>query len=331
MIFVTGATGLLGSHVLVELTRRGHAIRALKRPNSNIEMVGRIFDHYFGPEGKQKLSQIEWVEGDILDISSLLKAISGCSIVYHCAALVSFRRRDFRKLVKVNKEGTANVVNVCLAAGVDHLCYVSSTAALGRSSNKTIYDETNKWVSSPDNSGYAITKYSAETEVWRGVEEGLNVVIVNPCVILGPGNWNESSLSLFKTIKKGLRFYTRGVNGFVDARDVAFAITELSDRRIFNDRFLVIGENLPFKVLFEKIAKAFGVKAPSMDAKPWMVAIAWRLESFLALFGKKQNITRETARSSMSETRYSNEKIKLKIGMKFHSIDEAVDNAVKFF
>jgi dihydroflavonol-4-reductase len=257
--------------------------------------------------------------------------MQGCSVVYHCAALVSFRRRDFRKLVKLNKEGTANVVNVCLGAGIDHLCYVSSTAAIGRSATKTVYDETNKWITAPENSGYAISKYSAENEVWRGVEEGLNAVIVNPSVILGPGNWNESSLSIFKVVKKGLKFYTPGMNAFVDARDVAFALAELSEKRIFNDRFLVIAENLKYKDLFEKIAKAFGVKGPSVEAKPWMAALAWRLEAFLSLFGKKQNITRETARSSMSTTQYSNEKIKARIGMKFYAMDDTVENAVKFF
>ncbi|MBI3136244.1 MAG: NAD-dependent epimerase/dehydratase family protein [Bacteroidetes bacterium] len=331
MIFVTGATGLLGTHVLAELSRRNLKIRALKRRNSDLTAARKLFDYYFGETGPQKFQQIEWVEGDILDICSLQKGIAGCSVVYHCAALVSFRRRDFRKLVKLNKEGTANVVNVCLGAGIDHLCYVSSTAAIGRSAAQTVYRETNKWVTDPENSGYAISKYSAENEVWRGVEEGLNAVIVNPSVILGPGNWNESSLSIFKVIKKGLRFYTPGMNAFVDARDVAFVMAELSEKRIFNDRFLVIAENLKYRDLFVKIADAFGVKGPSIEAKPWMAAIVWRLESFLTLFGKKQNITRETAHSSMSISQYSNEKIKAKIGMKFRTMEDTVNNTVTFF
>ncbi|MBK9190505.1 MAG: NAD-dependent epimerase/dehydratase family protein [Crocinitomicaceae bacterium] len=217
------------------------------------------------------------------------------------------------------------MVNVCLSLKINHLCYVSSTAAVGRSSVKTLYDENNKWIADPDNSGYAISKYSAENEVWRGVEEGLNAVIVNPCVILGPGNWNESSLSIFKVIKKGQRFYTAGANAFVDARDVAFVLAELSERKIFNERFLVIGENLKYKTLFEKIANTFKVKGPNIEAKPWMAALVWRLEGLLAfLFGKKQNITRETARSSMSTVMYSNEKIKERIGIQFHSIDDAI-------
>lgn len=332
MIFVTGSTGLLGTHVLAELTKRGHSIRALRRKNSDISNVEKVFAFYFGPEADSLLKKITWVEGDITDVVSLEKGMKGCDVVYHCAALVSFKRRDFKKLIKLNKEGTANVVNVCLSLNINHLCYVSSTAAVGRSSIKTMYDETNKWITDPDNSGYAISKYSAENEVWRGIEEGLNAVIVNPCVILGPGNWNESSLSIFKVIKKGLRFYTPGANAFVDARDVAFTLAELSERKIFNERFLVIGENLKYKTLFDKIATAFNVKGPSIIAKPWMAALVWRIEGVLAfLFGKKQNITRETARSSMNTVMYSNEKIKSRIGMEFHSMDEAIQNAVNYF
>ena len=332
MIFVTGSTGVLGTHVLAELTKRGHTIRALKRKNSDLKNVESVFAYYFGKQSSDYLKNITWAEGDITDVVSLENGMKGCDTVYHCAALVSFKRRDFKKLIKINKEGTANVVNVCLSLNINHLCYVSSTAAIGRSSLKTMYDESNKWLSDPDNSGYAISKYSAENEVWRGVEEGLNAVIVNPCVILGPGNWNESSLSIFKVIKKGLRFYTPGANAFVDARDVAYAMAELSERKIYNERFLFIGENLKYKTLFDKIAQAFQVKGPTVEARPWMAALVWRIEGVLAfLFGKKQNITRETARSSMTTVMYSNEKIKSRFDIRFHTMDEAIENAVNYF
>lgn len=331
MILVTGSTGLLGSHVLIELSARGHRLRALKRKNSDVEMVRKLFRYYHGVQGERWFDQIEWAEGDILDVVSLQNAIKGCDVVYHCAAMVSFRRRDFKKLVKVNKTGTSNVVNVCLSEKADHLVYVSSTAAIGRSGVDKVYNEQGKWISSPENSGYAITKYSAETEVWRGVEEGLNAVIINPSVILGPGNWNESSLSIFKVVKKGLRFYTSGVNAFVDVRDVARAMAELSERRIFNDRFLIIGDNLSYRELFNLMADTFHVKRPSIEVKHWMAGLAWRLEGFLALFGRKQNITRETARSSMQVNRYSNEKIRKTIGFEFTPMSGTVENAVRFF
>ena len=332
MILVTGGTGLLGTHVLAELTKREEKVRALKRKSSDLSHFKEVFDFYFGEESQHFQQKIEWIDGDILDIVSLQDAVDGCTIVYHCAALVSFVRRDFRKLIKINKEGTANVVNVCLAPKIDHLCYVSSTAAIGRAEFKEVYDETNKWQSSKHNSGYAVSKYLAENEVWRGVEEGLNAVIVNPSVILGPGNWNESSLSIFKVVKKGLKFYTPGLNAFVDARDVAKCMHELSTKRNFNERFLTFSENVKYQILFEKIAKKFGVKAPSILVRPWMAGLAWRIEGLLRFFfGRKQNITKETAHSSMQTTKYSNQKLINRIGYKFYSIDESIDNAVNYF
>lgn len=331
MIFVTGGTGLLGTHVLLELLSRGEKIRALKRSTSDLNMVKSVFDYYLKGKSEEEFNKIEWVEGDILDITSLEEGIMGCSIVYHCAALVSFKRRDFKNLIKLNKYGTANVVNVCLGQNIDHLVYVSSTAALGRTEDKEVYDEENKWVKSGSNTGYSISKYSAENEVWRGVEEGLDAVIVNPSVILGIGDWNESSLSIFKVVKNGLKFYTSGANAFVDARDVAFIMAELSKRRIVNDRFLCISENLYFKELFDKIAKGFNVKAPSIKVKKWMANLAWKIEGILGFFGRKQNITRETARSSMSVTKYSNTKIRKLLNFEFITIDQSVENAVGFF
>ncbi len=332
MIFITGGTGLLGSHVLVELLKRGKTVRALKRQSSNLSQTTLIFRHFFGSEADVQLQKIEWVEGDILDITALTEGMAGCDTVYHCAGLVSFRKSDFKRLMKINKEGTANVVNVSLSLGVNLFCHVSSTAAIGRSGTNSFYDESNKWVSTKENSNYAVSKYSAENEVWRGKEEGLDVVIINPSVILGVGDWNESSLSIFKLVKNGLKFYTLGENAFVDARDVAYVFCELAERRIINERFLVISENRTFKSLFFSIATAFNVNPPSIEVKKWMVGIAWRIEGILAFFfGKKQNITKETARSGMMITRYSNAKIKKALDFEFIPIEKCIADATAFF
>ncbi|MCB9224545.1 MAG: NAD-dependent epimerase/dehydratase family protein [Crocinitomicaceae bacterium] len=332
MVFVTGGTGVLGTHILLELLARGKDVRALRRKDSNLQQVRSVFHYYLKEKGESEFNKIHWIEGDVLDITSLEEGIKGCSEVYHCAAIVSFVRRDFGKMWRVNKVGTENVVNVCLDLGVNTLCHISSTAAIGKSAHKEFNTEDNKWVKSPSVSNYAVTKYSAEMEVFRGSEEGLNVVILNPSVILGPGNWNESSLSIFKIIKKGFKFYTPGMNAFVDARDVATIAAELVDRQIYAERFLVVSENIFFKDLFEKMAQAFKVKAPSVEVKPWMSSIAWRIEGFLRIFfGRKQNITKESARSSMSVTKYSNQKIKQKLNFEFISIDDSVANAVNYF
>lgn len=331
MIFVTGGTGLLGTHVLIELITRGEKVRALKRSSSDLSQVQSVFNFYFGSKGKTEFEKIDWVNGDLLDILSLQDGIRGCKIVYHCAAKVSFRKRDFRKMIKMNKYGTTNVVNVCLDQKVDHLCYVSSTAAIGRKNKQEYLDESNKWVNDASNSGYSVSKFLAEMEVWRGIEEGLNAVIVNPAMIIGPGNWNQSSISTFKVVKNGLKFYTPGMNAFVDARDVARIVADLSEKEIFNERFLLLSENLLFKDYFFQIADALKVKRPSIEVKPWMVGLAWRIESFLAIFGKKQNITRETARSSMAITKFSNQKIINKTGVEFTPIEASIENAANYF
>lgn len=331
MIFVTGGTGLLGSHLLVELLKRGNKIRALKRKSSDLGQIKAVFHHFFKESANTQFAKIEWVEGDILDIESLEEAIPGCEVVYHCAAMVSFRKKDFKKLMKINKEGTANVVNVSLAHNVQKFCHVSSTAAIGRTS-KEFYTEDNKWVTSDENSNYAVSKYSAENEVWRAREEGMDVVIINPSVIIGVGDWNESSLTIFKEVRKGLKFYTSGTNGFVDARDVAFVLCELADGNRINERYLTIAENIAFKRLFEMIAVEFDMKPPSIEAKPWMAGLVWRIEGMLAvLFGKKQNITKETAHSSMVTTKYSNEKVKKELDFEFIPIEQSIKETVAYF
>jgi dihydroflavonol-4-reductase len=332
MNFVTGGTGLLGAHLLVELTKRGKKIKALKRPSSDLSDVHKIFAHFFGETAAQRFAQITWLDGDILDLVSLEEGMKDCNTVYHVAGLVSFKKRDFKRLMKVNKEGTANVVNTALALGIKEFAHVSSTAAIGRSAAKELYNETNKWVTARDNSNYAVSKYSAENEVWRGEQEGLNVIIVNPSVILGAGNWNDSSLSIFKAVKNGLKFYTSGINAFVDARDVAYILCELTDRKIYNERFLTISENVPFKTLFTLIAERMNVKPPHIAVKPWMAGLAWRIEGLLNFFfGRKQNITKETARSSMSIAKYENAKIKEALnGYEFISIKQSVADAVAY-
>ncbi|MEX1002599.1 MAG: NAD-dependent epimerase/dehydratase family protein [Crocinitomicaceae bacterium] len=332
MVFVTGGTGVLGTHVLLELLSRGEDIRALKRESSDLEQPLRVFQFYLNEKAKSEFNKIEWVNGDLLDIVSLEEGIKGCSAVYHCAATVSFAKRDFNKMWRINKIGTENVVNVCLGQKVEYLCHISSTAAIGKSNKTQPNTEENKWVNNRENSNYAVTKHSAEMEVWRGAAEGLNAVIVNPSVILGPGNWNESSLSIFKVVKRGLKFYTSGMNAFVDVRDVAFIAAELAKRGVFNDRFLVISENLYYKDLFELIAREFDVPPPTIKVKRWMAALAWRVEGFLHfLFGRKQNITKETAKSAMTVTTYSNDKIKSQLNFEFIPIKDAVKNAVRYF
>lgn len=328
MIFVTGGTGLLGSHLLYTLTVSNESIRAIYRDEKKLENVRRVFNYYDPINGESHYQTIEWISCDVLDVVTLFDIMQGCSHVYHCAAIVSFQRKDYFKLMKINRQGTANVVNCCLELGVKKLCYVSSTAAIG-GEGEPILTERSKWKQSPNASGYSISKYSAEKEVWRGVEEGLDAVIVNPCVIIGAGDWNESSLTIFRSIDKGLKFYTNGANAFVDVRDVVHIMTQLMESDIKNERFLCIGENSSFKNLFDHIALAMNKKSPSIIVKPWMAGLTWRLTwIFSKITGKETTVTKEIARSAFGVTVYDASKIKKTIGFEFRSIEEMVKNAV---
>lgn len=328
MIFVTGGTGLLGSHLLFQLTNSDVQIKAIYREVEKIKTVEKIFSFYDPINFKNRLKKIKWVHCDILDIISLEEELKSCKTVYHCAALVSFYRKDFYQLMKINREGTANIVNACLNNNISKICYVSSTAAIG--SNDDIVTEETKWKQSPSTSGYSISKYSAEKEVWRGVEEGLNAVIVNPCLLIGAGNWKESSMTIFKTIDDGLKFYTSGSNAFVDARDVAEIMEKLMNSDIKNERFLCIGENSSFINMLSIVAQNLNKKAPSIKVSKFLMKLTWLISGIVSkMIGKKPVITKETANSAFSNTIYDASKVKNALNFEFKSLEESISNAVK--
>ncbi len=330
MIFVTGGTGLLGSHLLVELTRQEEKnIRAIYRNENKRNQVKALFQFYFGEEWEQFYSKIQWRKGDILDVFFLEEVIEPDCEVYHCAALVSFDRRDYTKLIKINREGTANIVNVCLSKRVKKLCHVSSTAAIGGENGEKVTEER-KWKITPTTTGYAISKHMAEKEVWRGIEEGLNAVIVNPCVILGAGNWNDSSLTIFSTVQKGTRFYPPGGNATVDARDVASIMYQLMKTDISAERFLLIGNNQKFKTLIDTIAEELNKPKPTIQVQKWMVFMIKPVLDFICFVLRKRNpMTRETINSLFTTISYCNDKIKNTLNYSFIPLKESVKNAVK--
>ena len=253
MILVTGGTGLLGSHLLLELVKTGKQVRALKRPNADTDQVRKVFAYYV-PDPDKLFAKIEWVDGDLLDMASLEIAIEGATEIYHAGAVVSFHPKDRDRMMKVNVDGTANLVNLSLEKKVNKFCYVSSVATLGRADTNETTNEESYWRISNKNSSYAISKYGAEREVWRGMEEGLNATIVNPSVILGPGYWNKNS-GLFRLVWEGLKFYTTGVNGYVDVRDVVYVMIRLMDGDFSGQRFVLTSESISYLALFTYMAK----------------------------------------------------------------------------
>jgi len=325
MILVTGGTGLVGSHLLQALVREGQAVRAIKRASSDMDMIRKVFDLY-SPDPVKDFSLIEWAEADIMDIFSLEEAMEGVEEVYHCAAIVSFLPEDRKRLLRINTEGTANIVNAALEKKIRKLCHVSSIAALGRPENQAdLIDENLVWKTSRNNSNYAVSKYGAEREVWRGTAEGLDAVIINPSIILGVAGASQGSSRIFNTVWEGLKFYPPGKNGFVDVRDVVKAMILLMNSDIRNERFILSVDNIEYKRLFDLIAAAMGKPAPHLKVSPMLSGFAWRVEKLRSMVtGVKPLITKETAHTAVQQYEYSNEKIKKELGFEFTPIEETV-------
>lgn len=297
MILVTGAGGLVGSHLVKQLVSEGNKVRAIYHSAIPLPEVA---------------GAVEWIKGDILDVVSLEEAMKGVQQVYHCAAIVTFNPKKKALLHQTNVEGTANVVNACLNEGISKLLFVSSVAALGRIREDVPIDEKMNWSEETSNSEYGKSKYFAEMEVWRGIGEGLNAVIVNPVIILGAGDWTKSSSEIFKSAYDEFPWYTEGISGFVDVTDVVRAMILLMGSANTAERYILSAENLPFREVFTQIAKNFGKKPPHRKVTPLLSAIVWRIEAVKARFtGKDPLLTKETARTAMAKVYFDNSKFKL--------------------
>ena len=325
MILITGITGLVGSFIARHFLASGEKVAGLKRTNSDLSLLKDIENN------------IVWFEGDVLDIHSLDKAIEAAQYVIHAAALVSFAPKDKEKLLKVNVEGTANVVNICLKHQVQKLCFISSVAALGRkvnpeSNGKQIItiNENAQWEDSPLNSNYAKSKFLGELEVWRGIAEGLNAVIVNPSIILGEADWQKSSTQLFKYVFDEKKFYTGGLINYVDVKDVANIVYQLVHSDITNERFILNAGYVSYKDFFDLVAKAFNKKSPSIKVAGLMLQLGWRLEALRTFFTQKSPlITRETALSASLHLQHQNQKIIGSLHYKFIPLEESVERICK--
>ncbi|MFC2151448.1 NAD-dependent epimerase/dehydratase family protein [Bacteroidota bacterium] len=331
MILVTGGTGLVGSHLLYELVKLNKSVKAIIRNRDKIQLVKKVFSYYSeDPDGL--INKIQWIDGDVLDVYSMEDAFNGVKKVYHCAAIVSIGGKNKDELLSANIQGTENIVNLCIDHKINKLCHVSSIASLGESLNGDLITENTKWNASKNRSAYSVSKYKSEMEVWRGIQEGLNAVIVNPSVILGPGFWNSGIGSLFTRAAKGLKYYTAGSTGFVDVRDVSEVMIKLMESDISSERFIINSENLVYKTLFDQIAEVMQVKKPKKKATKNLLIAALALDSIASMFGfKKKEITKDVIRASLSTSKYSNEKIKNTIGQNFISIKESIQDVADKF
>jgi nucleoside-diphosphate-sugar epimerase len=330
MILVTGATGLVGSHLILTLLENKATVRAIYRHDLSIAKTRAIFELY---DKGFLFHKIQWIKADITDVTSLDAAFANIEYVYHCAALISFDPSDEQLLRKTNIEGTANLVNFCIEHQIKKLCFVSSIATLGDlKEHETIISEETEWNPELPHSDYAISKYGAEMEVWRGREEGLKVVIVNPGVIIGPGFWESGSGQLFTKVKNGMLFYTRGATGFVGIHDVVKCLVYCMNNPTKEERFCLIAENLSFDFILKTMAKAMMANPPKLYAGIYLTAIAWRADwLFSLLLRKKRTLSKLMAKSLHQKNRYANNKIKSIYLVPFENIEQCIMNCAELY
>jgi len=330
MILVTGGTGLVGSHLLFQLTKAGIKVRATKRTGSDLSQVKKLFA-FLSADADQLFNLIDWVDADVTDYFSISDALNGISKIYHCAAVVSFDPKMEKEMIKTNIEGTANLVNAALEHKINKFLHVSSVAAIGLSPDKIITEKTG-WKASPQNSVYAISKYGAEREVWRAAEEGLKTVIINPSVILGISTSTKSSSAIFNVAGKGVPVYPSGSSGFVDVHDVVKIMILLMNSEIVNERFIISTENLSYQKLLSLICIELKVKHPKLRAGKVLTGIGWRMDKMRSIFtGTAPVITKEIARAITSDTNFSNEKILKAINFQLTPVRKCIEEVCKFY
>jgi nucleoside-diphosphate-sugar epimerase len=335
MIFLTGGTGMLGAHLLLDLTKSGNKVRALKRKNSDLPVVKKIFSWYTS-DADLLFAQIEWMEGDLMDRNSLREAMKGAETIIHAAAKVSFLPADRESMLSENIEGTANLVDLALELNIQRFCQVSSIAALGNQDFGIPVNEDLSWQNNNQRSAYSESKFQSEMEVWRGIEEGLQAVIVNPSVILGPGKWESGSPRFFHTIRNGMKFYTTGSTGFVDVRDVSLAIIGLLQSKdwesIKNQRYILSAENLSYREVFDRIAVALNQQKPTIRANRILLQLGWRASRLVSLLtGKEPALTKETARSAGKHSQYDGSKIARTIDFSYTPIEKTIQDIGKIY
>jgi dihydroflavonol-4-reductase len=329
MILVTGVTGLVGGNLLWSLLQENERVVAIRRTSSNLDSLSTIFSFYT-PHPDLFLDRIDWRFAELLDLKSIQAAMNDISVVYHCAAVVSLGSSS-NILFDTNVIGTKNIVQASLEAGIKKLCFVSSIAACGKNKNNEIIDEDAIWIDSSSHSLYSKSKYYSELEVWKGIDEGLNAVIVNPGVILGISGTDKGSSQLFSQVNTGLIFYTNGGSGYVDVQDVVKAMIQLIKSDNSAERFILIGENCSNKQVLCWMADGFNKKRPfiKIGKKPlWLVGylseIVGRIFKFTPL------ITREMTQSITQREFYSSSKIQKVLGFKFKSIEKCINEVCEF-
>lgn len=309
-ILITGITGLLGSYIAREFAGTAE-IHGFKRPGSSLRLLKGIE------------TEILWHEGNVSDVEELEDAVAGKDLVIHAAGMVSFDSRDEELLYEVNNIGTANLVNAMLSAGTKKLVHVSSVAAIGRSPELSRIDEEHKWTESPFNTVYATSKYFGELEAWRGEQEGLDLIVVNPSILLGKVSDDRSSTEIYRYVLDENSYYPKGDLNYLDVRDAARMIRLLVEKEAWGERFILNSTSISYHEFFNEMARVFLKKAPSKPATPFLIRLAVFYNGILRRFRLSKNpLNSQTAMISQQKMFYDNKKILQLLDFKFTSLED---------
>jgi dihydroflavonol-4-reductase len=328
MNFVTGATGLIGSHLVLRLTEENMSVTALFRNENGKEEVLNLFRFY----GKENLfQQVQWVIGDVEDVDDMYELTEGMHTVFHCAAIVSYHKKEASRMLEVNINGTKNIVNACIENDVKHFIHVSSISALGDSKGEIIDEETPRNFNDY-HSNYSKGKYLSEQEVWRGIQEGLNATIVNPGVVFGPNNCTRSSGTMIARIQKGLPALPAGGSGIVSVLDVVEVMIRAAKQEPTNERYILCAENVLMSELFTKIADALNVKIGKTIAQRWQIVLVFYMEALVELFtGKRATITREIIRNYDDVKRFDGSKATRTFGFEYRDTFSSIKDNIRYY
>jgi len=329
MILVTGGTGLVGSHLLYHLIMNGEKVRAIHRNTSNLGEVKKVFS-YYTPDAEKLYNKIEWIEADILDMPSLTDAFAEVTYVYHVAAYISFSPKKYTLLKRINVEGTANIVNLSLSHGIKKLCHVSSIATIGNNNNGKPNDEESEFDPLEHNNVYSITKRNAELEIWRGAQEGLDTVMVNPAVIFGSGHWDSASGKIIKMISKGIPYYTSGNLRIVDVQDVVNAMIMLMNSQVVNQNYILFSENITYKELLSQMSPLLGKEPPKKEMPKWKLMLLSDLDWISnKLFGTRRKLPKNMLNTLYTTSYYDASKIEKELNFKFTPYKETLQRVAK--
>jgi len=324
MILVTGGTGIVGAHLLLKCVKQNSKVVATYRREEGLKKIKTLFEKQ-SPDYLKYFKTIEWIKAPLNDLTLLNNAFKNIDYVYHCAAKVTLADSNAEKLMKSNAEGTANIVNASIKHKIKKLVYVSSIAAIGAEKYITTVDEDSSWNSDQNHTAYAYSKYGAELEVWRGSQEGLNVVIVNPGIILAGELWERSTASLFRDVAKGIRFYPTGSAAVVAVEDVVNVLMKLMKSDVLNERFILVAENISQKELLSKIATSIGIKPPNIPLRKWFLYCAFVFEKIFKIIGIRKNfLSIALIEILTSNQKYKGSKICGAINFHYTNIDETI-------